>query len=250
MIKYEILKNPKNITLDQMEKLNLNCFPEEPYNNTLFTEMLKLHYWIVVARNTPIGFAYVNMLEGQVHISRIAISNEYRRNNIGQKLLEEIIEFSSKIGSNKITLSVKENNMPAIKLYQKYHFKKSGEKHQFIIAVGEVIKKIKNNSITAVNLSNDYESNEHRYDIRFVLESGEVIGACQLDANFPGCSNYYLENASDHLDESLASLVEYLSPDCNTFKIIFSDQKLMKTCKDNGYKLIYSLSKMVRHTYN
>lgn len=244
MMTYEILKNPKNITLEQMKKLNMNCFPEEPYNETFFTEMLKLHYWIVVVGNTPIGFAYINILEGNVQISRIALLKEYRRNNIGQKLLEELVEFGSKIGSSKITLSVKDNNMPAIKLYKKYHFVKSGSKHQFIIEIGNIVKKIKKSSVKAINLSNNHESNEHKYNIQFVLASGDIIGECKLDTSFPGCSHYYLENPSEYLEESLASLTEYLSPDCDTLKIIFSDHQLMKTCKNNGHKLNYSLMKM------
>jgi len=243
-LKYEIFKNPQNITLEQMEKLNLSCFPDEPYDETFFKDMLKLHYWVVSVEHELVGFSYVKILEGDVHISRIAILKEYRRNRLGQKLVEEMEMFSSNMDSSKITLSVIKNNIPAITLYKKHQFVETGEKHQFSIDINEIIKNNENTSVEAINLSSPLETNGHRFDIHFVLTSGEIIGECKLDTNFPGCSHYYLINPESDLEASLASLGKYLNPEKNDLKIIFSDHKLMTTCMDNGYRLNSSLMKM------
>jgi len=243
-LKYEIFKNPKNITLEQMEKLNLSCFPDEPYDEIFFKDMLKLHYWVVSVGHELVGFSYVKILEGNVHISKIAILKEYRRSRFGQKLIEEMEEFSSNIGSSKITLSVIKNNIPAITLYKKHQFEEIGEKHQFSIDINEIIKNNKTTPVEAINLSSPLESNGHRFDIQFVLKSGEIIGECKLDTNFPGCSHYYLMDPESDLEVSLASLGKYLNPEKNELSIIFSDHKLMTTCNDNGYRLKSSLMKM------
>jgi len=227
-----------------MEKLNLSCFPDEPYDETFFKDMLKLHYWVVSVEHELVGFSYVKILEGDVHISRIAILKEYRRNRLGQKLVEEMEMFSSNMDSSKITLSVIKNNIPAITLYKKHQFVETGEKHQFSIDINEIIKNNENTSVEAINLSSPLETNGHRFDIHFVLTSGEIIGECKLDTNFPGCSHYYLINPESDLEASLASLGKYLNPEKNDLKIIFSDHKLMTTCMDNGYRLNSSLMKM------
>jgi len=249
-LKYEIFKNPKNITLEQMEKLNLSCFPAEPYDETFFKDMLKLHYWVVAVEHELVGFSYVKILEGDVHLSKIAILKEYRRNRLGQKLFEEMEKFSSNMGSSKITLSVIKNNIPAITLYKKHQFVETGEKHQFSIDINDLIKKNENNPVEAINISSPLESNGHRFDIQFVLTSGEIIGECKLDTNFPGCSHYYLKNPEDHLEASLASLEKYLHPIQDELKIMFSDHQLLTKCKDNGYRLKSSLMKMEKTLYS
>ncbi len=54
----------------------------------------------------------------------IVVRKDKRNLGIGSKLLEEILKLSNELKAKTITLEVNENNLPAIKLYQKYGFQK------------------------------------------------------------------------------------------------------------------------------
>ena len=62
----------------------------------------------------------------EVHITNIAVSPEYRRQKIGERLLRQIIDDCYKNKAKYITLEVRVSNNPAISLYEKYGFKSLG----------------------------------------------------------------------------------------------------------------------------
>ncbi len=55
-------------------------------------------------------------------IFEIFIHKNYRNAGIGKELTQSIIEYSKNIGLKQINLSVRKNNIPAIKLYEKMGF--------------------------------------------------------------------------------------------------------------------------------
>lgn len=61
----------------------------------------------------------------------IVVKKDQRNLGIGSKLLEEIIKKAIEINSKTITLEVNENNLPAIKLYEKYGFKQIGLRKKY-----------------------------------------------------------------------------------------------------------------------
>ncbi len=61
----------------------------------------------------------------------IVVKKDKRNLGIGSKLLEEIIKKAIEINSKTITLEVNENNLPAIKLYEKYGFKQIGLRKKY-----------------------------------------------------------------------------------------------------------------------
>jgi len=62
----------------------------------------------------------------ETHITTIAVKPDYMRRHIGEALMIKILEdcYSSKI--KYLTLEVRESNIPAIKLYEKYGFQSLG----------------------------------------------------------------------------------------------------------------------------
>jgi ribosomal protein S18 acetylase RimI-like enzyme len=82
-------------------------------------------HFCVFEEGKIIGFAacYFND-PGRIrgYISTISISKKNQRKGLATKLLEYIINFGIKREFTKISLSVRKNNLPAIKLYQKFCF--------------------------------------------------------------------------------------------------------------------------------
>lgn len=83
-------------------------------------------YFIAIQNNEIVGFAGVWKSVDDIHITNIVTKISKRHLGIASKLLEELISFSKNEHTTSLTLEVKENNINAIKLYEKYHFKKIG----------------------------------------------------------------------------------------------------------------------------
>lgn len=66
------------------------------------------------------------MLFGEIHITNIVTKISKRHMGIASKLLEKLIEVSKSDNATMLTLEVNEKNTNAIKLYEKYNFKKIG----------------------------------------------------------------------------------------------------------------------------
>ncbi len=61
----------------------------------------------------------------------IVVKKDKRNLKIGSKLLEEILNIAKELKAKTITLEVNENNLPAIKLYQKYGFQEKGLRKKY-----------------------------------------------------------------------------------------------------------------------
>lgn len=81
-------------------------------------------YFIYMEKSNIIGFInYYDMYE-RFEISYIEVKEEYRNQKKGSILLEHLIEKAKNKNIENITLEVNINNEYAIKLYEKYGFKK------------------------------------------------------------------------------------------------------------------------------
>jgi L-amino acid N-acyltransferase YncA len=67
---------------------------------------------------------------GATHVGRLGMGvlREYRRRNIGRRLIEATIEKAMLLGLEKIELSVHASNEPAIALYRSVGFEEEGRK--------------------------------------------------------------------------------------------------------------------------
>ena len=64
-------------------------------------------------------------------ITNIAVDPEYRREGLGGKMLELLANVSRDRGMESITLEVRASNIPAISLYEKYGFERSGLRKRY-----------------------------------------------------------------------------------------------------------------------
>jgi ribosomal-protein-alanine N-acetyltransferase len=66
-----------------------------------------------------------------VEIMNIVVKKSKRRMGIGKILLEKLIEMASKTNLKILTLEVNACNTPAIKLYEKFNFKRVGIRKKY-----------------------------------------------------------------------------------------------------------------------
>ena len=63
-----------------------------------------------------------NLVVGEGSITNIAVHPEYRKQGIGAKLLESLINLCTDLDCSLINLEVRASNYPAQNLYKKYGF--------------------------------------------------------------------------------------------------------------------------------
>jgi ribosomal-protein-alanine N-acetyltransferase len=78
----------------------------------------------VVARDgeAVIGYAGLWLMVDEAHITTFAVAPDYRRQGVGEALLQEMLRIAESVGAGVATLEVRVSNLPARRLYEKYGF--------------------------------------------------------------------------------------------------------------------------------
>lgn len=79
--------------------------------------------FVYIENDEVVGFILIDMFDDRAEIIDIAVSLLYRNKKIGDKLIKYVVELCKNNGCDNITLEVKVNNKPAIKLYENNDFK-------------------------------------------------------------------------------------------------------------------------------
>ena len=106
-------------TLSLKESWSLDSFSKE-----LTNPLAK--YIVAKNKDRIIGFAGIWIIVDEGHITNIAVHPDYRKNGIGSKLVNSLIENSKQWGCNALTLEVRASNIAAQRLYKKYGFEEEG----------------------------------------------------------------------------------------------------------------------------
>ena len=111
------------LTKDNIDLLNKSFINKEymvnEFENNPFIKVL-----LLIENNEIIGYLYYSDIYDRAEINQIEIDSIHRNCGKGQMLLEHMINTVDK----SITLEVREDNIPAIKLYEKNGFIKKAKR--------------------------------------------------------------------------------------------------------------------------
>lgn len=125
-----------NMTLEDIETIS-------PIFNTEFDEFWNINnlksdfenpnstYLVAKLDDEIVGFAGFLKICDEANIMNIVTKINKRRLGFGSKLLQALISSSKEQNCTSITLEVNEHNDPAIKLYEKYNFKRIGLRKKY-----------------------------------------------------------------------------------------------------------------------
>ncbi|NOZ12259.1 MAG: ribosomal protein S18-alanine N-acetyltransferase [Acidobacteria bacterium] len=116
-------------TLKQLLKIEHACFPD-PWSPAMFT--VSGTEGIILAENpdgTAVGFACFQYFLNECHILNIAVLPEFRKQGIGQQLMEWMLTELK--NAQEFYLEVRENNRAAISLYQALGFQPIGKRRSY-----------------------------------------------------------------------------------------------------------------------
>lgn len=85
------------------------------------------YYLVATSNDEIVGFAGYMLILDEADITNIVVRKDMRNKKIATKLLSTLISIIEEFPKiETITLEVNENNVPAIKLYEKFNFEKVG----------------------------------------------------------------------------------------------------------------------------
>jgi ribosomal-protein-alanine N-acetyltransferase len=98
-------------------------------------------YQILLDMTPPVsrlvGYAGYWLLAGEAHISTIAVDPPWRRRGLGDALLISQLQRATAQGAFMATLEVREHNIVAQRLYEKYQFEHVGRRKRYYKDTGE-----------------------------------------------------------------------------------------------------------------
>jgi len=123
-----IIRRATEKDVNQIADLDKICF-SVPWSEQAFGKELKenkLAFYILAEMKETgqiIGYAGVWLIQGEGHITNVAVHPEFRRKHIGMAIVDVLIKESRKLGEIKtFTLEARKSNTAAIELYKKFGF--------------------------------------------------------------------------------------------------------------------------------
>ena len=113
----------------QVAAIEKECFGREGWSERSVAGELTndLALWLVaVEGGTVAGYVGSQTVCGETDMMNVAVTANYRRRGIAEKLVLELVERLKAIGSHCLTLEVRASNEPAQALYQKLGFAQVG----------------------------------------------------------------------------------------------------------------------------
>lgn len=84
------------------------------------------YYYVVLQKGRVAGFGGFWQIVDEGHIMNLAVSENWRRQGIGERLMAEMLAMGDKLGILYWTLEVRFSNDPARHLYEKCGFRDAG----------------------------------------------------------------------------------------------------------------------------
>ena len=103
-----------------------NIFPNYHFKLDVFSKCTVLDY-----NGYVIGFAIYSIMYDRAEIDYIVIDKEYQNMGYAKKIMDSIINDCVTNRCKNITLEVNINNKSAIRLYEKYGFKKISTRKEY-----------------------------------------------------------------------------------------------------------------------
>ncbi len=120
--------------LDEIHVIEARVYPE-PWSLNLFRGELmtpdKRVYLAARQDDKIVGYVGLMLVDGEAHITTLAVDVPYRRHHVGSLLALRIIEIAILKRVHWLTLEVRESNEAARKLYEKFCFKRIGVRPKY-----------------------------------------------------------------------------------------------------------------------
>lgn len=127
------IQKMNNTHIDRVIEIERKLF-SDTWNKHLWEETLtndRAFSFVIEATGRVFGYISLLQVVDEMHIMKIAVIDEMKRQGYGDKLLNYAIDYSKSAGVKSITLEVRVSNIAAKSLYEKYGFKLLGTRKKY-----------------------------------------------------------------------------------------------------------------------
>ena len=120
--------------LPQVQLVERKCFTTPWSRNLFLSEMTRNDnaiYIVACVGEKIVGYAGIWVILDEGHVTNIGVDPDFRRQGIGQGLLEELTVRAMQRGITAMTLEVRLSNYGAQALYKKLGFEASGIRKEY-----------------------------------------------------------------------------------------------------------------------
>lgn len=128
-----IIRGMRYDDLDQITEIEKICF-SLPWSKNSFEQELKneLAYYQCAEEDGKImGYMGMWRIIDECHITNVAVLPEYRNRGIASMLINKMVEICKCSEIQNMTLEVRQSNLPAINLYEKFGFISVGKRPRY-----------------------------------------------------------------------------------------------------------------------
>ena len=117
----------------QIAALEKICFSDPWSENSVASELKNpLSYWLVAVENGQVaGYIGSQTVMGETDMMNVAVHPDFRRQGLGEQLVNALVAELKKRESHCLTLEVRASNAPAIALYEKLGFVEIGRRKNY-----------------------------------------------------------------------------------------------------------------------
>lgn len=129
----EAIRNMGPDDLDEIMEIEKLSFTS-PWTKRLFEETLASPIatsFVIKKGSETIGYIMIYSVTDEAHILNIAVHPDYRCRGYASALIQYALDYFGKSYIHEFFLEVREGNMVAIRLYQRFGFEKIGKRKRY-----------------------------------------------------------------------------------------------------------------------
>lgn len=118
----------------KVAELEIECFGKDAWSENLLRQEIgqtDKHYVVLFSDGELVAYGGFSQVLNEGDIMNIAVAEKFRRRGYGKLILEEIFDIAKSLDIERITLEVRESNLPARSLYEKEGFVFSGIRRNY-----------------------------------------------------------------------------------------------------------------------
>jgi ribosomal-protein-alanine N-acetyltransferase len=127
------LRAAKPDDLESIAEIERSAFTD-PWSRASFRSMLdQAPVWFVVAETGErvVGYVVAWFIGGDGEIGNVAVDESQRGQGIGSMLLDAVLAEARKREVDSVYLEVRESNLPARRMYERYGFARVGRRRRY-----------------------------------------------------------------------------------------------------------------------
>jgi len=124
---YKDIKTILNIEKQQFP----HPWPQHFFNDEISHDISYFYVAEDIRIQQPVGYIIFWIIEEEMELHKIAVSQAYRNRGIGKGLFQFMLKTAKEKKIEKIFLEVRKSNIAAIKLYESFNFKLIGIRKKY-----------------------------------------------------------------------------------------------------------------------